>query len=114
MVLRLIYDKDMILAALMLVAGIMIADTARAATIVVDPRNVRLVEAISRAAPGDVLRLLAGIHEGPVTISKQLTLAGEPGAIIRGSGTGNVITVKSPGVVIEGFKIGRASCRERV
>ncbi len=95
----------MILAAMMFVAGVMIADTARAATIDVAPRNNQLAQAIIKAAPGDVLRLRAGSHKGPVTISKPLTLTGEPGAVITGSGTGNVITVKSPGVVIENITV---------
>jgi nitrous oxidase accessory protein len=61
--------------------------------------------AVAGASPGDVLQLAAGVHEGPVVIDRPLTLAGEPGAVIRGDGTGNVVTVTGDDVTIRGVVV---------
>jgi len=61
--------------------------------------------AIAAAAPGDVLTLRAGRYEGAVVISKPLTLIGEPGATIVGPGSGSVIGVTAPDVVIRNLTI---------
>ena len=64
-----------------------------------------LQERIDAAAPGDSIHLAAGVHAGPVTIHKPLHLAGEPGAEIRGNGTGNVITIAARDVTVTGLRI---------
>ncbi|MBX6323890.1 MAG: nitrous oxide reductase family maturation protein NosD [Rhodospirillaceae bacterium] len=64
-----------------------------------------LQAAVTAAAPGDVLRLLPGVHAGPVVIDRPLTLEGEPGAVIRGDGRGSVVTVRAPDVVVRGLVI---------
>ncbi|WP_370640253.1 nitrous oxide reductase family maturation protein NosD [Aurantimonas sp. HBX-1] len=64
-----------------------------------------LQAAIDAASPGDVIRLSAGRHDGPVTLAKTLTLEGEAGAIVAGSGSGSVITVSAPGSVVRGLQI---------
>ena len=48
-------------------------------------------ERIDSAQPNETIRVEAGIHAGPLTIRKPLTLRGEPGADIRGNGSGNVV-----------------------
>jgi nitrous oxidase accessory protein len=58
-----------------------------------------------RARPGDVLRLEAGEHQGPVTITRTITLEGEPGAAIVGNGEGSVISVNAPDSVVRGLEI---------
>ena len=58
----------------------------------------RTAAAIATAAPGDVLKLQPGRHDGPVTLDKPLTLDGGGdasgnGAELVGNGTGSVITI---------------------
>ena len=60
---------------------------------------------IETAASGDVIRLLAGQYTGPLTIDRTLSLIGEPGAVLVGSGTGSVVTVAAPDVHISGIEI---------
>ena len=67
--------------------------------------DVPLQQAIAAAAPGDVLRLSAGTHQGPITIDKPLTLLGDQGAIVEGNGHGSVITIGAPDTRIEGLLI---------
>lgn len=79
---------------------------ARAATLEVPAGG--LAAALASAAPGDELRLLPGEHAGPVTIDRPLTLAGSPGAVIRGDGKGVVVTVAAPDVTLRGLEITRS------
>jgi nitrous oxidase accessory protein len=67
--------------------------------------DVPLQAAIDAAAAGDVIRLAPGTYAGGVTIGKTLTLIGEPGAEIVGSGKGSVIGIDVPDVRIEGLAI---------
>jgi nitrous oxidase accessory protein len=60
---------------------------------------------VDATAPGDLLRLLAGVHAGPVLIDHTLSLVGEAGAIIAGPGKGSVISLTAPDVRIEGITI---------
>jgi nitrous oxidase accessory protein len=57
------------------------------------------------ARPGDVLRLAAGEHRGPVTVSVPVTLEGEPGAKIVGNGAGTVLRVTAPGAIVRGLAV---------
>lgn len=60
---------------------------------------------LDAARPGQVLRLAAGRHTGPLTIKRPLALVGEPGAVLAGRGAGSVITVTAPDVRVEGLEI---------
>lgn len=82
-----------------------------AATIVVaagitDPQSI-----VTTAEPGDIIRLQAGEHLGPLVVDQTLTLEGDPGAVVIGNGIGSVITVTAPGVVVRGLEI-RGSGRD--
>jgi nitrous oxidase accessory protein len=78
---------------------------AEAATIVVKPGE-SAVEALSRAAPGDTLRLAAGTFSGDLVIgTPKVTIEGEPGAIVQGSGSGNAITINAPDVTVRNLTI---------
>ena len=76
------------------------AAAAQAATVDVPPGSGNLSAAIAAASPGDVLRLAAGVHDGPALIDKTLTLLGLSGAIIDGHGVGRTIEVIAPDVTI--------------
>jgi nitrous oxidase accessory protein len=65
----------------------------------------RLAAAIAAAEPGDVLKLAAGIHDGPIRVDRPLTLEGAAGAIIEGHGVGRSIEVAVPDVTIRGLAI---------
>lgn len=62
-----------------------------------------LQQVLATAAAGDVLKLKAGLHSGPVEITVPLTVEGEPGAVIRGDGQGTVISVRSSDVTLRGL-----------
>ena len=78
---------------------------ARAETIVV-AAGEDVGEALSRAGPGDILRIAAGEHPGDLVIRvPHLTLEGEPGAVIRGSGEGSTITIAATDVTLRGLTV---------
>jgi len=91
---------------LLAAAGILLfAAPAAAKTIDVSAGGDTLRNAIAAAEPHDILKLKAGVYDGPLAIGKPLTLEGETGAIIDGKGQGRVIEVTSPDVVIRGLAI---------
>jgi len=64
-----------------------------------------LQQQIDAAAPNEIIRVESGVHAGPIIITKPLTLIGEPGAEIRGDGTGKVVTVAANDVTLRGLRI---------
>ncbi len=66
--------------------------------------------ALERAAAGDTVRLEAGVHRGPLLVTRSVTVRGEPGAVVDGGGQGQVMRVAASGVRIEDLEI-RASGR---
>ena len=82
-----------------------LASSAQAAVIVVPPGGGGLQSIIAGVQPGDVVRLQAGEHRGPVTLDETLTLEGDPGAVVAGNGIGSVITINAPNTVIRGLEI---------
>jgi nitrous oxidase accessory protein len=64
-----------------------------------------LAAAVAAAAPGDEIVLAAGVHAGPVTLDRALTLRGEPGAALVGGNEGSVITVTAAGVTVRDLTI---------
>lgn len=78
---------------------------ARAETVDVPPGETTLRAAIEAARPADVLRLTAGEYGGPVVVDRPLTLVGDPGAVVRGSGNGSVIRVVAADVAIRGLGV---------
>jgi nitrous oxidase accessory protein len=93
--------------AILLVAGAALAarPDAAAATIDVPPGGESLIRAVAASVAGDVLRLAAGIHDGPVRIDRALTVEGVPGATIDGHGAGRTVEVTAPGVTIRGIAV---------
>ncbi len=90
---------------LVLGAMLLAPAVAPAATIEVVTGEGALAAALAAAAPGDTLRLAPGRHEGPVTITKPLTLQGVAGAIVQGDGDLSVITVAATDVTIRGLTV---------
>lgn len=88
---------------LLLLASLWALSTAAATTTMVEPG--RLAAALAQAGPGDTLRLLPGLHPGPVRVDVPITLTAEPGAIIDGGGQGNSLTVTAPGVTLRGLDV---------
>ena len=76
-----------------------------AAQLAVTPDVNDLQAILDQAADGDEVRLAGGTYRGPLRIDHRVTLAGDAGAIIVGSGNGNVITVSAPGAVVRGLGI---------
>ncbi len=76
-----------------------------AATHRLTPDDGRLQSHLDRAAPGDVLILAPGVYPGGLTIRVPLTLRGEPGAVLDGSGQGDVARVQAPRVTLEGLTL---------
>jgi nitrous oxidase accessory protein len=98
-----------------LAAGLLLVHAPAAAATTMVATGQSLQAAVDAAAGGDVLVLAAGRHDGPVAVDKALTLAGEPGARIVGSGEGSVVTVTAPDVVIRGLAIaGSGTSLERM
>src|SRR5208282_2354337 len=88
-----------------LVVGVVASAGARAAAIQVG-HGESAAEALSHAKPGDTLHLSAGVHKGDVVVAVPgVTIDGEPGAELEGSGTGDAVLVKAADVTIRGLTI---------
>ncbi len=88
-----------------LLLGLLSAAPLAAAERSVAPGADSLAQAVAGAAPGDVLALVDGVYEGPVTIDRPLTILGPRGAVVDGGGTGSVITLAAPDVTLSGFTV---------
>jgi len=65
-----------------------------------------LQDAIDNAKDGSILTLNPGIYEGNIVIKKPLSIIGaEDGVVIRGSGTGSVVKIKSSYVTLKNLRI---------
>ncbi len=78
---------------------------AGAAQVQVPAGGGALQTAIAGAAPGDVLILAPGVHDGPVTLDRPITLDGGGKAAIKGPGQGSVVTVTGEDVTVRGLLI---------
>ncbi|MEZ5776957.1 MAG: nitrous oxide reductase family maturation protein NosD [Paracoccaceae bacterium] len=88
-----------------LVLSLLLPGMALAARIDVPAGGSVLKDAIAGAAPGDVLILGPGLHDGPVVLDRAITLDGRGAAEITGHGQGSVITVTGPDTVVRGLII---------
>lgn len=61
--------------------------------------------AIAQAAPGDIIAVPPGTYAAPLLIDKSVTLEGGGSAVLQGDGSGNVVHITAPGVVLRGFEI---------
>jgi len=60
---------------------------------------------VDRAQPGDRVVVPAGTYDGDLLIDRPITLTGMGRPTLRGSGTGSVVRVRAPGVIIEGLDV---------
>lgn len=67
--------------------------------------NNTLQGLIDQTPKNGTLKLEGKTFEGNVTITKPITIIGENGTVIRGDGTGNVITIKTENVTLERLTI---------
>ncbi|MEM7224325.1 MAG: nitrous oxide reductase family maturation protein NosD [Pseudomonadota bacterium] len=96
----------MMIAMALLAAGLAVLVAAGpAAAAEVKPGGGALARAVAAAAPGDTLRLAPGDHVGGIVIDKALSLVGQPGARIVGSGEGRVLTFDAPGILLRGLTV---------
>src|SRR3954451_338676 len=64
------------------------------------------VEALARAAPGDTIHLAAGTFQGNLLAAVPgVTIEGDPGAVVEGSGNGDAIRLPAADVTIRGLRI---------
>jgi len=83
----------------------LLAGSASAADIRVEPGPGALVRAVELARPGDRLVLAGGTYEGGLVLTRPIEIHGQGDAHVSGSGSGSVITIDAPDVVIEGLKL---------
>ena len=70
------------------------------------PSSLSPLQARIDAAPeGSVVEVGPGTYRGDLYLDRRLTLTGRGRPVLVGSGTGSVVRVRAPGVVIEGFDI---------
>lgn len=96
--------RRLLRAASTLAAVVLTTAAGTAAEIRVRPGEP-LPPVLASAENGDVIRLEVGRHAGPLLIDKSVSLTGEEGATLVGTGQGSVITVTAPDVRIEGLEI---------
>jgi len=93
----------MLLRLLVLVC--LFASAAHAEDVRVPAERGALRAAVAGASPGDVLILSPGRHDGPVTLSKPVTLDGRGVATVDAGGEGSVITVTGEDITVRGLAI---------
>jgi len=93
------------LAGLLLIARTVSAATLRVAASGAAASEAAAARALTSAQPGDTVLLAPGIHRGPLTVARTLTLRGEPGAVVDGGGSPTVLTVAAPHAVVEDLTI---------
>jgi nitrous oxidase accessory protein len=60
---------------------------------------------IAAARDGDTIRVGPGVYHERIRIDKPVHLIGEPGAVIDGGGSGDVVEITAPGVEFRGFVV---------
>jgi len=86
------------------VAGVVACWSAVAAAAAASAHHVHPGEPLPTLAPGDLVTLAAGHHQGPWLVSvADVTLSAEPGAVLDGGGSGSALTLSAPGIRVEGL-----------
>lgn len=65
-----------------------------------------VARAVALAEEGQEIAVAPGVYfEDPIVIDKSLTITGEPGAVLDGDGTHQILTVRADSVVIRGLRL---------
>lgn len=91
--------------AVMIAAGLSGRSTAATLTVAPGGSPATLAEALDRAAPGDTVEVIGGVHPGPVVVAKSLRLVGKDRPVIDGGGRGSVVRLEAPDCELRGFTI---------
>lgn len=67
--------------------------------------GMALQAVLDAARPGDTIRVGPGVYEGNLQLATRLSFIGEGGPVIRGTGTGSVVTVTADSCLIRGVII---------
>lgn len=59
-----------------------------------------LEDVIAAAAPGAVVTVAPGVHQVHLVLDKPITLQGQPGAVLDGGGSGDVVRIRSAQVTL--------------
>jgi nitrous oxidase accessory protein len=92
-------DKHRFLFIIALVIGL------SAAPISAQAAAFDLQSALTNAQAGATIVVPAGLYAGPLQIDRAVVLEGQAGAIIQGTGQGDVLTIRAANVTIRGFAI---------
>ena len=61
--------------------------------------------AIRAAEPGATVHVPSGVHRGPFVLDRRVVLEGEPGAILAGSGDGDVVKITAAHAAVRGLTV---------
>lgn len=64
-----------------------------------------VASALAAAIRGDTIMVAPGVYDGRVLFDRKVTLLGSPGSVLRGDGTGTVVTMVGDSSEVRGFRI---------
>ncbi|TAN25116.1 MAG: nitrous oxide reductase family maturation protein NosD [Castellaniella sp.] len=67
--------------------------------------NDELQTAIATAAPDAIVDVTPGVHHVHLLLDKPITLNGQPGAVLDGDGSGDVVRIRTSGVTVRNLTI---------
>lgn len=96
----------LMIAVLMLFSGSTVAH-AQSRVLVVSSNGdyATLTEALTAAEDGDVIELYAGVHDGPFTIDKSVSIVGYDWPVIDGGGNGTVLELTTSDIWLQGLVV---------
>lgn len=97
----------MTILAFTLAAGLLLPAQAGPRLLQVGPAGgaASLAAAVEEAGTGDTIRVGAGVHLGPIVITRPLVVLGEAGAVLDGGGRGSAVTIEADSVEIRGLTV---------
>lgn len=95
---RLKHSAPLCRGGCLLATALVISTASRAA-------DFELSAAIRDAAPGQTIRVPAGVYAGPVEINKSISLVSDGDAVIDGGGAGDVVRITAADASLRGFMV---------